>query len=249
MGSTGLGIIGNTGNTGPTGEIGLIGSTGLGIMGNTGSTGQTGHIGSTGQIGNMGPTGSSSSSSLTNTFIGYGSGSNTITGTSNLTFNNSTSTVTLGTGGSLGNIIMNNSIASYSPSNLNYYENFDTAISLQVFPNGNASSFGLSFTRIGNIVYMSYQEIALFFGGVPSYIYSSNGSGSSAFIPARFAPLESKSLTVPTVDGTTTLSSGTGLFEIQSNGLITVNAFNNTNFSSTYGGLVQGVVSWIISTN
>jgi hypothetical protein len=102
QGPTGLegftGVTGNTGQTGPTG-LGTTGNTG--IQGNTGLGGPFGPTGSSGQQGNTGPggsTGSASNAALTATQVGYGSASNLLTGTSDFTWTDSTTTLSLNGG-------------------------------------------------------------------------------------------------------------------------------------------------------
>jgi hypothetical protein len=121
-GSTGAtGTAGSNGSTGATGTAGSNGSTGAtGTAGSNGSTGATGTAGSNGSTGATGTAGSNGATGATGTAGSHGatgatgpiSGSNTqiifndagvANGSANLTFDKSTSTVTVGgnAGGSI----------------------------------------------------------------------------------------------------------------------------------------------------
>jgi len=109
IGSTGAtgatGTIGSTGATGATGTIGSTGATGAtgatGTIGSTGATGATGTIGSTGATGATGPVAGS------NTQIIFNDAS-AANGNANLTFNKTTSVLTVTGNISAGNVSATN---------------------------------------------------------------------------------------------------------------------------------------------
>jgi len=120
-GATGAtGYIGTTGATGATGTIGSTGATGAtGTIGSTGATGATGTIGITGATGATGLSGATGATGLTGTTGSTGpiGGSNTqvvfndagsANGSANLTFNKSTSVLTVTGNVSVANVTTTN---------------------------------------------------------------------------------------------------------------------------------------------
>ena len=109
IGSTGAtgatGTIGSTGATGATGTIGITGATGAtGLSGATGATGLTGTTGSTGFSGSTGSTGPIGGSNTQVVFNDAGSAN----GSANLTFNKSTSVLTVTGNVSVANVTTTN---------------------------------------------------------------------------------------------------------------------------------------------
>src|SRR5208337_1514454 len=245
QGPTGpTGANGIQGPTGPTGANGIQGPTGPtganGIQGPTGPTGANGIQGPTGPTGAngiQGPTGPISS--LTNQQIAFGSVSNVLTSSSNLTWNDSTTTLSLGNTGATGGIVFYNNIASYVPAFLDYYEEYGP---FNISLTGAASvTLPTSLIRIGKIVHIRFQAVT---SGTTSGTNAYNAAAGS--IPARF--LSSFSIVLLSGVRNNTSTNVVGSFTIATNGSMSIYPLTGSagNYFSGANGINAGNASWIL---
>src|SRR5208282_2324770 len=239
---------GLTGPIGPTGEQGVTGPSG-GPIGPTGANGIQGPTGPTGANGIQGPTGPTGAngiqgptgpiSSLTNQQIAFGSISNVLTSSSNLTWNDSTTTLSLGNTGATGGIVFYNNIASYVPAFLDYYEEYGP---FNISLTGAASvTLPTSLIRIGKIVHIRFQAVT---SGTTSGTNAYNAAAGS--IPARF--LSSFSIVLLSGVRNNTSTNVVGSFTIATNGSMSIYPLTGSagNYFSGANGINAGNASWIL---
>src|SRR5208337_4539717 len=239
QGPTGAdGIQGDTGPDGIQGPTGPTGANGIkGPTGPTGANGIQGPTGPTGANGIQGPTGPISS--LTNQQIAFGSVSNVLTSSSNLTWNDSTTTLSLGNTGATGGIVFYNNIASYVPAFLDYYEEYGP---FNISLTGAASvTLPTSLIRIGKIVHIRFQAVT---SGTTSGTNAYNAAAGS--IPARF--LSSFSIVLLSGVRNNTSTNVVGSFTIATNGSMSIYPLTGSagNYFSGANGINAGNASWIL---
>jgi hypothetical protein len=190
--------------------------------------------------------GAGSSTPLTATYVGYGSGTNTLTGEAAFAYNDSTNTLSVGkvSTASGGGITFGNSTASYVQGTLDFYETTFVLTGFNAIGPWSPKAFTAVFTRIGPIVYMRFDPLASTAIATPSQnITFSNGS-TSQIIPARFRPVVDTRIADIHVDNGGHVG---GVVDVRANGLMYM--FPDDSATDVFGGATAGVfggcVSWL----
>jgi len=165
---------------------------------------------------------------LTATQVAYGSGSNTVTGDSTLTYAGSVLTVPsiklTTTGG--------------TPTALDFYENFTQNITF-TGPWAANQTVSISLTRIGNIVTLFFTQNITTAGSVLNQFITSTSN-----LPARFAPTAAGAAVAMTVFSVNTNGVG-GEFIVSTAGAITIAVNGTATFPGTgTTGFPTGCVTW-----
>jgi len=187
---------------------------------------------------------------LTSTQIGFGSAGNTLTGSSNLTWDDSSKILNIlgGTVNSSG-ITLQNSISGYIPTTLDYNEESVAVTFVLSGPWSSPRNFPVTFSRVANLVTMSWPDFPAVAVSSPSNTMSSGFAAGGVFIPPRFVDASRQiTKTIPAYTSTngTTIAQAFFVTHTNVNGVFFTVGLGLSGMGTGSTGLPGGDISWTV---